>query len=257
MGHTRLGELPRTRKWLEVVGLIGIGAGTAQIANAVLSAAERGLNLGASHKGLVESVWHLLHLPLAARAPDFQAALKDLGLRVSDDLTLFEITGAMSDAIDERMANCAGQSDLGELAQAAANETVVEMVTSKASGLFGMPAESVQAALAGFATTVRMGEYMRCFFGKLMDKVLAYYVSRATAQFIGDDARFATLASKAAFDSSLTLHCQEASDIVEAYCGEWFSKANWEREFIDRDAAGAFAHTALRKLADELVAGAR
>lgn len=45
MGHTRLGELPRTRKWQQVVALIEGGAGTWQVANATMAAAERGLNL--------------------------------------------------------------------------------------------------------------------------------------------------------------------------------------------------------------------
>ena len=34
MGHIRLGNLPKTRKWEQVVGLIEGGAGTAQVANA-------------------------------------------------------------------------------------------------------------------------------------------------------------------------------------------------------------------------------
>lgn len=59
MGHTRLGNLPRTRKWQEVVGLIAIGAGADQIANAVIRAAEQGLMQAAHHKGLVEAFWSL------------------------------------------------------------------------------------------------------------------------------------------------------------------------------------------------------
>ena len=47
MGHTRLGDLPRTRRWGEVVGLLACGASTAQVANATMDAAERGLNLAA------------------------------------------------------------------------------------------------------------------------------------------------------------------------------------------------------------------
>lgn len=41
MGHTRLGELPRTRKWQQVVALIEGGAGTWQVANATMAAARR------------------------------------------------------------------------------------------------------------------------------------------------------------------------------------------------------------------------
>lgn len=256
MGHTRLGELPRTRAWREVVGLIGIGASASQIANAVLHAAQRGLNLGVDHRGLIEAVWHLLQLPIAARQSDFHDALQAMEVRVRDPITLFELVGGVSDAIDRHMANCTGRSDLGELAQMAASETLVEMIAPKADGLFGMPPDAVQRTLASFATTAQMGKLMRCYYAKLLDKTLAYYVSRATAQFIGDDARFVSLASKAAFDQSLTLHCHEASVITERYSGEWFSNARYERGTIHREAAAAFAYTALRKLTDELVAGA-
>ena len=62
MGHIRLGSLPRTRKWVQVVGLIGGGAGTAQVANATISAAEKGLGLAVRDKGVVEAVWLLIQL---------------------------------------------------------------------------------------------------------------------------------------------------------------------------------------------------
>ena len=79
MGHTRLGNLPRTRKWQEVVALIEGGAGCAQVANATITAAERGLNLAAEDKGLVETLWLLTQLPLAARHDDFAGALRSVG----------------------------------------------------------------------------------------------------------------------------------------------------------------------------------
>lgn len=58
-GHTCLGDLPRTRKWQEVVSLIAGGAGACQVANAVIRAAERGLNLASEHAALVEAFWIL------------------------------------------------------------------------------------------------------------------------------------------------------------------------------------------------------
>ena len=80
MGHVRLGSLPRTRKWDQVVGLIAGGAGTAQVANATISAAEKVLENGAKDKGLVETLWTLMQLPFAARSEDFQAAMRERGV---------------------------------------------------------------------------------------------------------------------------------------------------------------------------------
>ena len=107
MGHTRLGYLPRTRRWGEVVGLRACGAGTAQVANATISAAERGLNQAAEDKTLVETVWLLTQLPLAGRMKDvkgFVGALRQAGLQVSDEPGRMEVVGAVSDVID-RSAN--------------------------------------------------------------------------------------------------------------------------------------------------------
>ena len=55
MGHIRLGNLPKTRKWQQVVDLIEGGAGTAQVANATITAAERGLKLAALRKPAAEA----------------------------------------------------------------------------------------------------------------------------------------------------------------------------------------------------------
>ena len=48
MGHTRLGRLPRLRKWQDVVDLVGAGVLTADIAAATLKASQRGLDDAAS-----------------------------------------------------------------------------------------------------------------------------------------------------------------------------------------------------------------
>ena len=65
MGHTRLGELPRTRRWLEVMGLLAAGAQACQVATAVIRAAERGLNLAAEQGRAIDA---LLREPTLTRA---------------------------------------------------------------------------------------------------------------------------------------------------------------------------------------------
>lgn len=116
MGHTRLGEIPRTRKWQQVIAFMEGGAGAAQLANATLSAAENGLKLATEDKGLVETIWLLTQLPLAARTDDFTGTLRKAGLNISDSPSLMEIVGALSDAIDARLSNNNGRTDLGEMA---------------------------------------------------------------------------------------------------------------------------------------------
>lgn len=260
MGHTRLGDLPRTRRWGEVVGLLACGAGTAQVANATIAAAERGLNLAAEDKALVETVWLLTQLPLAAKArtiDGFVAALRDAGLKVSSSPGLMEIVGAFSDAVDRRLSNNGGRTDLGEMAQMAAAETIARELGTRTSSLFGTQPQDVQRALRGLATNKSFSEFSKQFFARITNRCLEYFLSRAVSHHIGEGQRFSTLAQQSEFSRALEQHCREASKIVEVFSGGWFSKTNWEKGGISRDDARGFAHIAMRKLVDELKAGAR
>jgi hypothetical protein len=258
MGHTRLGDIPRTRKWQEVVSLISGGAGAAQVANGVIRAAEQGLQLTTEHKALVEAFWLLSQLPLAAKKSDLATALRECGLSVSPEPGLMDVVAAVSEAVDARLPNNSGRTDLGEMAQAAASEAIVQVVTERTQSLFGTTSEDVQAGLAGLGTVKQFGLFAKQFYARLTEKVLQYYVSRVTAGHVGgQELRFQTLAAKAEFDKALTLHCREASKIVEAFAGEWFSKTKWENQGISRDDAARFTHVAMRKMVAELKAGAR
>jgi hypothetical protein len=256
VGHTRLGELPRSLKWQQVVALLAGGAGAAQVATATIAAAERGLNLATEDPGLVETVYLLMQLPLAARAGDFAGALRAAGLDVPDDPGVMDVVGAFSDAVDARLAN-ASRRDLGEMAQMAACETITAAVGGHGATLFGAGADDVRAALAGLGTVARFGAFARQFVARLTTRVLGYYLSRAVAGQTGEGRRFATLAEHAGFERALERHAGEASAIVERFSGEWFSKTRWEENGqIEREAASHFAFGAMQKMVAELKAGA-
>jgi hypothetical protein len=257
MGHIRLGELPRTRKWQQVVALIEGGAGTAQVANATISAAEHALNFAASDKGLVETLWLITQLPLAAKSGNFPEALRNLDLEVSDSPTLMDVVGAFSDAIDKKLANNGGRTDLGEMAQMAAAETMTELIGSKTPSFFGTTLEDVKNAFSALATTKQFGIFARGFFSHLTNKFLDYFLSRAVSHHVGEGLRFRTLAQQGDFTKALRTHSFEASRIVQDFSGGWFSKTNWENIGITRRKASSFVNVAMRKIVAELKEGAR
>jgi len=258
MGHIRLGSLPRTRKWGQVVGLIGGGAGTAQVANATINAADAGLGFAARDKGVVETIWLLMQLPLAARSDNFAAGLRDCGLSVSDSPGLLEIVAAVSDAIDAKMPNNKGRSDLGEMAQMAAVETLTQVVGERTRSLFEITAEEVKGAFSKIATNKQFSTVAKDFFARLTNKCMSYFLSRAMAHHVGEGQRFTTLSQQAEFTKALETHCREASKIVEEYSGGWFSLHNWETGGrISRQDIAAFTGYAMTKLTAELKQGAQ
>ncbi|VBB41694.1 conserved hypothetical protein [uncultured Desulfatiglans sp.] len=257
MGHVRLGNLPRTRKWQQVVALIEGGAGTAQIANATITAAEQNLKQAAEDKGLIETIWLLSQLPLAARGDDFGNALQSVGLDVSDSPSLMEVVGAFSDAIDKKLTNNGGRTDLGEMAQMAASETMTQIIGSRTQSLFGTTSDDVKDAFSKLATNRQFSIFARDFFARLTNKCLDYFVSKAVSHHVGEGRRFRTLAQQGEFSKALGTHSREASKIIEEFSGGWFSKTNWEKKGISRNDAAGFTHVAMKKIVAELKEGAQ
>ncbi len=261
MGHSRLGSLPRTHKWKEVVGLIAIGAGAEQIANAVIRAAERGLMAFGHHAGLVEAIWSLTQLTAAARDPHlvFAESLRMRGFDVPDAPILPAVLAAVAERIDRSMPNSQGRTDLGEIAQCAAVETVNQIVTQRTGSLFQADPEQIRAAFHDLGTKKNFGELLRHFFGQTTGKTLDAYVSREAANHVGNGQRFANLADKAEFDRALRTYSHEASRIVESFAGDWLSKRNWQNgpAGISHAEVGSFAHVAMRKMVDEFKEGAK
>lgn len=255
MGHVRLGQLPRTYRWNQVVGLLQGGGDPAAIAAGTLNAAEREFAQASRDEGVGRTAWLLTQLPLAARDSDYVKRLTDLGLPVTTAPSITELLGAFSDAIDGHMRRTGGRSDLGEMAQMAAAETLASVLTARTHSLFGSTPEDVRFELAALATKSEFSGLAREFFSNLTRRYLEFFLSRELSNHVGGDRRFANAEAHSDFDKALDLHCRQASKIVEDFAGGWFSKANWEGG-ITPAKARAFTWRALGKLHAELRKGA-
>jgi hypothetical protein len=256
VGHIRLGELPRSRKWDQVIDLIGAGGDVASIAAATFRAAEVGFEQAAKDEGLGRAAWLLTQLPLAARQPNYSERLAALGLKVSDAPDLPELIGSFSDAIDSHMRRTGGRTDFGEMAQLAAAETLASVLGSRTQTLFGSTPEDVRVELGTLATARRFADLARRFIASLTRRYLSFFLSRELPNHVGGRRRFANASEHAEFDKAFDLHCLQASLIVEDFAGGWFSKTNWERGITPADAR-SFIWVALKKVRSELRRGAR
>jgi len=254
MGHIRLGALPRTRKWIQVLDLIGGGAGTSEVAAAAMEASQRGLISAARDPGLVHTVWLLTQVPLVARSEEFVAGLRKLGLVVTDAPSLLEVVGAFTGAVDAHLRRSGGRTDLGEMAQMAAAEALTALGTPQTESLFGTTSADVQEAFKSFSTTKQFSSLAREFFARLSKKYLTYFLSRELSNYVSGDGRFTSIEKHAEFNEALDLHCRQASRIIEEFSGGWFSKTNFEGG-ITPEKAARFVHVALKKLRAELAKG--
>jgi hypothetical protein len=252
MGHIHLQTLPRSQKWQHVVGLIASGAHVDRIAAASADAAEHALE-GASHdEGLVYAFWLLTQIPHAARQPNFSERLWELGLTVSSKPTLLEIVAAFTRAVDGHVRESGRRSDLGEIAQHAASETLASLAGRELPSLFGPTTTDVQQALAKLASSDRFSVVARDFFSRLTTRSLNYFLSRELSKHVGPDKRFAAVADHSDFNTALDQHCREASRIIKEFSGGWYGKRLQQERQVTQDAARKFTHVAFKKLRAEL-----
>jgi hypothetical protein len=251
MGHVRLGTLPTTRKWRDVVDLIASGGSVEEIARASAMAAESDLKRATSDPVFFYVARLLVELPLAARGPGFEQALAWLGLQ-SVPNSLADLVAAVSDAVDRHARAVGGRSDLGEMAQMALVESLTGAIAPQLPTLFEPERGEVRRALGRLSSGDRFAAFARGFFARLTERTLDYYLSRELANHIGPNKRFASSTDRSAFDRALTTHAFETSKIVEDFAGGWYGKTVWQGKGPAPEAIERFARFAFQKVRNEL-----
>jgi hypothetical protein len=252
MGHIRLGTLPKTQKWNQVVNLIADGTDVEGIAAASAVAAESGLERASQDEGLAHAFWLLTQIPQAARTANFSDRLRVLGIDVSHEPTLLEIVAGFTRAVDSHVRQGGKRTDLGEMAQLAGSETLASLGGRELPSLFGPTATDVQLALAKLGTSARFSTVARDFFSRLTSRSLGYFLSRELSKHVGPNKRFAAVGEHSDFNAALDLHCREASRIIKEFSGGWYGKTLQQEKAITQDEARKFAHVAFKKLRAEL-----
>lgn len=83
------------------------------------------------------AVWLLTQIPIAAKQEDFASELRKLGLKVSDHPSLIQVMAAMTEAVDGHVRRVGGRTDLGEMAQLSAPESLNAVAGRELPDLFG------------------------------------------------------------------------------------------------------------------------
>ena len=262
MGHTRLGTLPKSKKWLEIVAIIAsdqttdssgnhlLTADVGDIANRTLHASAAGLEKATGDPGLVYTFYLLTQITLASRKDNWQTLLADLGIELTEDGGLFDLTVGLQSAVDNYLHSIGRITDISEMAQQAAGEAVVTLAAPWSATLFGSGSRELQAAMKRLSTKKGFSDLGQLFFGRFLSRFLNFYLSRVTAGQVGGP-RLHQVGDLLQFNESLQIHCEQIARIVHDFCGTWYSKTEYE-EGISVENSKRFVAVALRKLKSEL-----
>jgi hypothetical protein len=259
MGHTRLGTIPKTLQWKEIVGLftgatvagaMASPANIVDIAAKTLDATEEGLHRATVDSGVRYTFFLITQVALASRTPDWENTLRKHGVHITPYSTVFDLASQLQDAIDRYVSRTpSGATDLSEIAQKSAGEAITSLTTSRTGNLFGSETD-VRDAVRPLSTKKGFGELGQRFFGVFIARFLNFYLSRVTAAKLGSPG-LRDLVDLSAFNRSLRTHCNQSARIVRDYCGEWYSKTEYQKGINLRNTSG-FLDVAFEKLRNEL-----
>jgi hypothetical protein len=260
MGHTRLGKIPKSQNWINVIQTlspieengeyVSIAENTGSIARRTLNATQNYLHASTNDLGLRYTFYLLARIALASREPNWRTQLHSLGIDLNEGDSLLEFTAEFQKAIDEYLIQRRYSSDISEMAQQAAGEAFTYLASPKSRTLFGAGAEDLRSAIREFSTKKGFSVLGQKFFGTFISRFINFYVSRLTAGHIGNP-NLPHVGELTRFNESLQLHCEQSAKIVYDFCGEWYSKTEY-MEGIDIDNTSRFLAVALRKLQTEL-----
>jgi hypothetical protein len=259
MGHTRLGLIPKTQQWADIVGQftgttvaggMATRASVAAIAAKTLDATEEGLNRATADPGVRYTFFLMTQVALASRTPDWENTLRRYGVQIAPDSTVVDLTAQLQDAIDRYVSGTrSGATDLSEIAQKAAGEAITSLTASHTANLFGGETD-VRDAVRPLSTKKGFGELGQRFFGTFVARFLNFYLSRVTAATLGSTG-LRDLVDVTEFNRSLRAHCTQSARIVRDFCGEWYSKTEYQKGISLENTSG-FLAVAFEKLRSEL-----
>jgi hypothetical protein len=260
MGHTRLGLIPKSNKWVAVVSMFAETATADQvyfspsdveiIAEKTMKAAQGGIEKAIKDYGLIFCFYLLTQIALSARYRDWQQRLGALGIHVSPDATVFDLTTEAQSCIDLFVLKRSQRTDISEMAQQAVGETLTAMTTQRSLPIFKGDMGGLQIPLHEVSTRNGFAELGRSFFGSFMYRFLNFYLSRVTATNLGVN-KIQCIGTISEFNKTLRQHCYQSALIVRDFCGEWFSKTEYQ-EGISFENTSGFIAVALKKLQAEL-----
>jgi hypothetical protein len=254
MGHTIVGDLPRTKRWNQVVALLQAPTvDPGQVAGATVLAATSRLVHLRGDPSLTYCFWLLTRLAAAARGPDFATDTRHLGLDVTGHDHALALVAQINERAREELRRFPESGPFGDIAVNALRTALTETLGAQNLSLFGSSVDDLAAVFRRHSSASQFGELATRFFGAVTAQTLRYYVDRALPAAISPDGGLRSLADLSTFQAALERHARESARIVELFAAQWWLKSQRAKGApLNREEVQSFTAHALTKLRKEL-----
>lgn len=251
MGHIRLGWLPKSRVWQEVVELLeNEPEDIPGIAAAVLDASAAEFERNSTIRAASRAFLVLLQLANAGERGDIAAEFQRQGVQVSEGTPILTALAALGDRLRE---NTPPMDNYGEFAALALRRALVETVGTQPQSLFGSTVEGLGNGFRQWSGGEQFGRLTRLFFGDFLARSLHAAVDRELSNHVGGELAFGDAGQSREFSDALDRYARETATIVQRFAVEWYAKHHWQRkESLTAWHARGFSAVALKKLRSDL-----
>jgi hypothetical protein len=247
MGHERLGTLPRTKRWHDVVQGIGTypegDVRVAEVATATIENVRGRIERIRHDEGVRAVVLFLVGLSVASRQED-PVGCRPWEIDLPKEPTPLSLGLALRKWVNQRSLG----GEYSELATQAATDSISQWgmrYKEVQTGLF----ESVPHPYAGWRKTGRgdgFSELAHFFFSNFTRRYLNYFLEREASS------ELATIKDRERFDAEVAEHAKETAKIAQSLAAGWFNK--YAAQGLPREEeVDGFLNYALGKVKEELL----
>lgn len=256
MGHVRLGILPASKKWKEIVAYLSAGdVSVDELANKVADACDKSFEKASDDPAFQHTMELMFMIPMAAQKDDLRAALSEIGLHVPENPSRTDIIGAFAKAIEGKSIQA--QSDLYPLSKnagiAVLNEFLSQEPPAPQMDFFAEPKSDVHRNLEKLAAPVGFADLTQNYFARLAKDNIRYFMERELPAHVGQNGNYKSIPDLSVFDRGVDHHCKEGSFIMREFAETWYPKLRYHSDKpVSSKDIRSFAYVAVQKMRKEL-----
>lgn len=247
MGHERLGVLPKSKVWRDIVSEIGdydgSGEHIAKIASATIEPLRERLRFIHGDQSMIAAFQFLVALSVSVRESEPRNALSYINI----DLPKTPTPLSLGMALHKWVKQNDGRAEYAQLTSSAATDAIVawqERYKDDQQSLFDLPTHPYEVwRKAGDGSG--FSDLARFFFAKFTERYLNYFLEREAS------AELRNVADREKFDQQVALHAHETAKITQSFAAGWFNKNAVQEMPTEKQIRGFLSH-ALGKIREEL-----
>ncbi len=254
MGHERLGLLPKTKKWRDLVQQIGSfdssNARASDIATQILQNVIQRYAALYRDRPVHMAFEFLVTFSTAFRHPNPSEYLCEKNIKIPKDASLLPII----QAIREHVGRNEAQTEHGYFAVAAATDALSQWHQKNRTLQIGLfePSNKFIESWKKIGNGAGFCELSQLFFGNLTERYLNYFLDReASAVIYSVETRNRLKCEIRKYAQDVSRYAFETARITKSFSAGWFNK-NTKEKFLTTSAINSFLGVAFGKMRSEL-----